>query len=64
MINARETIFNYGEGKTKDQFLKEIGEAIDKWIKMGLTIDEIVLEFQETPKYQSNPEEGNLPKHG
>ena len=54
------TIYNFPK-KEEDMFEQAKKEA-KEMEKAGLVIDEIVLNFKESPTYQSDPKEGNLQK--
>ena len=58
MKTAIETIYNYLGNK--QDLIEEVRKAIENWRKMDLVVDTIQITFEQTPKYQSNPEEGNI----
>jgi flagellar biosynthesis/type III secretory pathway M-ring protein FliF/YscJ len=60
MKSAKETIYNFSE--KKEDLIEEVKNSIEYWKKCGLVVDVIEISFEQLPKYQSNPEEGNLPK--
>ena len=57
---AKETIYNFN-GNNKD-LSEEVKKSIEYWKNCGLEIDTIELTFSEEAKFQSDPDEGNLPK--
>lgn len=61
MKTAEINIYNY-HGKEEKLLFEEMNKGIEEIKKIGLEIDEIIVKFSEKPKYQSDPEEGNLPK--
>jgi hypothetical protein len=60
MKSAKETIYNFS-GKRED-LVEEVKKSIEFWKERGLVVDVIELSFEEMPKFQSDPKEGNLPQ--
>lgn len=60
--SAELSIFNYGDGIPDEELLRQLKNQIEIIRKGGFEIDEIKVMFGDRPKYQSNPQDGNLPK--
>lgn len=60
MKTANETIYNF-KGNKKN-LVEEVKKSIEFWEKNGLYVDDIEINYSEDTKFQSDPDEGNLPK--
>lgn len=60
MREAKDTICNFS-GKTKESIFEDIKKSIEDFEKMGFEVEDVKISYGK-PRFQSDPEEGNLPK--